>query len=67
MNSPCRHCKLTRRIHRRGLCAPCYSAPRVRALYPPSGHNVSPSSDEVERLIAERLATMPASNQPGRV
>lgn len=44
------------------LCYPCYRTPGVRDLYPGgrSPPEVEPSAAEVERVVAEQMADLPA-------
>ena len=60
--SICRHCKLPRRLIRRGLCKRCYYTRAIRERYGPvkdSANLGEPTEEELERMIREQLPTMP--------
>ena len=60
----CRHCGEHRREHARGLCQPCHRTPGVRDKYESRQGKVNqfrePTAAEVEAMIAERMANLPA-------
>lgn len=63
----CRHCKRRQPQRANGLCLSCWTDPVIRADYPsepkpkdrPQRRELTETMDDLERLIASRIKTMP--------
>ncbi len=58
----CLHCKSPAKIHARGLCKTCHRDKSVRVLYPCAFTYLSLDEEELDRMIAERMPTLPRTN-----
>lgn len=59
----CVHCEERYASASRGLCHVCYRNSAIRECYPPhyaTTHRTEPTMEELDRMIAEQLPTMPS-------
>lgn len=55
----CRHCETYVVSRSRGLCHRCYYRREIRDLYPAQWTPREETMEDLDRLVAERLPTMP--------
>ena len=66
----CLHCEEERATRSRGLGHRCYAVPAIREMYPVRdqyariGLLPEPTMEQLEKLIAEQLPTMPVDHGP---
>jgi hypothetical protein len=53
----CAHCGKARWLHGHGLCKLCYRRPEVKGAHP--ALRGEPTTEEIDALVAERMAHLP--------